>query len=33
MATTKLKGNEVTLRGTEVKVGNLAPVVTVVAKD
>ena len=33
MATTKLKGNEVTLRGTEVKVGDVAPVVTVVAKD
>jgi len=33
MATTKLKGNEVTLSGTEVKVGDLAPVVTVVAKD
>ena len=33
MATTKLKGNEVTLSGTEVKVGDVAPVVTVVAKD
>ena len=33
MATTKLKGNEDTLSGTEVKVGDLAPVVTVVAKD
>ena len=33
MATTKLKGNEVTLSGTEVKVGDIAPVVTVVAQD
>ena len=33
MATTKLKGNEVTLSGTDVKVGDVAPVVTVVAKD
>ena len=33
MATTKLKGNEVTLSGTELKVGDIAPVVTVVAKD
>ena len=33
MATTKLKGNEVTLSGTEIKVGDIAPVVTVVAAD
>ncbi|MBU3016060.1 thiol peroxidase [Poseidonibacter lekithochrous] len=33
MATTKLKGNEVELSGAEVKVGDKAPVVTVVAKD
>jgi thioredoxin-dependent peroxiredoxin len=33
MATTKLKGNEVTLSGTDVQVGDVAPVVTVVAKD
>ncbi len=33
MATTKLKGNEVTLSGTEVNVGDLAPVVNVVAQD
>ena len=33
MATTKLKGNEVTLNGTDVNVGDIAPVVTVVAKD
>ena len=33
MATTKLKGNEVTLSGTELNVGDKAPVVTVVAKD
>ena len=33
MATTKLKGNEVTLSGTDVNVGDIAPVVTVVAQD
>ncbi|NCB12874.1 thiol peroxidase Prx-SUH [Arcobacter cloacae] len=33
MATTKLKGNEVTLSGTDVNVGDIAPVVTVVAAD
>lgn len=33
MATTKLKGNEVNLSGTEVNVGDIAPVVTVVAGD
>ncbi|CAM3408802.1 thiol peroxidase Prx-SUH [Arcobacter aquimarinus] len=33
MATTKLKGNEVTLSGTDVNVGDIAPVVTVVAGD
>ncbi|MDD3008961.1 MAG: thiol peroxidase [Arcobacter sp.] len=33
MATTKLKGNEVTLSGTEINVGDIAPVVTVVAQD
>ena len=33
MATTKLKGNEVTLSGTELNVGDIAPVVTVAAKD
>ena len=33
MATTKLKGNEVTLSGTEINVGDIAPVVTVVAAD
>lgn len=33
MATTMLKGNEVTLSGTELNVGDTAPVVTVVAKD
>lgn len=33
MATTKLKGNEVNLSGTELNVGDIAPVVTVVAQD
>ena len=33
MATTKLKGNLVNLSGTEVNVGDVAPVVNVVAKD
>lgn len=33
MATTKLKGNEVTLSGTEINVGDIAPVVNVVAQD
>lgn len=33
MATTKLKGNEVSLSGTEINVGDIAPVVTVVGKD
>lgn len=33
MATTKLKGNEVTLSGADLNVGDKAPVVTVVAKD
>ena len=33
MATTKLKGNEVSLSGTDVNVGDIAPVVTVVAAD
>lgn len=33
MATTKLKGNLVNLAGTEVNVGDKAPVVKVVAKD
>jgi len=33
MATTKLKGNEVSLSGTEINVGDIAPVVTVVAQD
>ena len=33
MATTHLKGNEVNLAGNEVNVGDLAPIVTVVAKD
>lgn len=33
MATTKLKGNEVNLSGAEVNVGDIAPVVTVVAGD
>jgi thiol peroxidase len=33
MATTMLKGNEVTLSGAELNVGDKAPVVTVVAKD
>ena len=33
MATTMLKGNEVNLSGTELNVGDTAPVVTVVAKD
>ncbi len=33
MATTMLKGNEVNLSGTELNVGDKAPVVTVVAKD
>lgn len=33
MATTKLKGNPVTLSGNEVGVGDLAPVITAVAKD
>ncbi len=33
MATTMLKGNEVTLSGAELNVGDKAPVVTIVAKD
>jgi thiol peroxidase len=33
MATTKFKGTEVNLSGTDVNVGDKAPVVTVVAKD
>lgn len=33
MATTKLKGNEVNLSGTELNVGDIAPVVNVVADD
>jgi thiol peroxidase len=33
MATTKLKGNLVTLAGTELNVGDLAPATTLVAKD
>ena len=33
MATTHLKGNVVNLAGNEVNVGDLAPIVTVVAKD
>jgi len=33
MATTMLKGNEVQLSGADIKVGSIAPVVTVVAKD
>lgn len=33
MATTKLKGNLVNLSGNEVNVGDLAPIVKVVAKD
>ena len=33
MATTKLKGNEVNLNGTELNVGDIAPVVTVVGQD
>jgi len=33
MAITHLKGNEVNLAGNEVNVGDLAPIVTVVAKD
>jgi len=33
MATTKLKGNLVNLSGTDVNVGDKAPIVTVVAKD
>ncbi len=33
MATTHLKGNVVNLSGNEVNIGDLAPIVTVVAKD
>ena len=33
MATTKLKGNEVNLAGTQINVGDTAPVVNVVAQD
>jgi thiol peroxidase len=33
MATTKLKGNEVNLAGTQINVGDKAPAVNVVAKD
>lgn len=33
MATTKLKGNEVQLAGNDVNVGDVAPAVTLVAKD
>ena len=33
MATTKLKGNPVALAGSEINVGDKAPVVTLVAKD
>ncbi|MBE0491340.1 MAG: thiol peroxidase [Sulfurospirillum sp.] len=33
MATTKLKGNTVNLAGNELQVGDLAPIVKVVAKD
>ncbi len=33
MATTKLKGNEVNLSGAELNVGDIAPVVKVVAQD
>lgn len=33
MATTKLKGDDVNLSGSEVNVGDLAPIVQVVAKD
>jgi thiol peroxidase len=33
MATTKLKGNEVKLSGAELNVGDVAPIVNVVAQD
>ena len=33
MASTKLKGNEVSLSGADINVGDIAPVVTVVAAD
>lgn len=33
MATTKLKGNDINLSGTELNIGDIAPVVSVVAND